>query len=478
MSEPPRKPAAMFPAERGSWWAAALAGSVALHGAGFALAFDLIPWDGWRSPPEPDFAEITVASLILPEASPAPEAEITPEPEITPSPAPEPEPEPAPEPDPAPEVLPEPPAQEAVAPEAVPPETTAPDPPVEPVAAEPAEPEPAPPAPEPIPEPPLPEPVVPETVAPEPVAPEPAPEAVAPPPEVTENPLLAEEGAAGAGIGPGVGAAAPAVAPEPVPAPEPEPVAAPEPQPQPEPAPPVLAPQPQPAPSSSAPRILAEPLVPPPPPPANAGAVQRLVERIRAELGDSCLVALPQNGEGSAPRVVLVSDRDRSMMEFAEAVLPDPQAPEAPPFGQRAVLVDPRQCPAVNFLRARGEYPAFGLSLGLVSPEVMSGGRLIGSIEGVSPGAYTALLLVDDNGVVQDLRRFIRFSGGKAEFDVPVTRDGDPRDTSQILIALAAPARPATITNLAGRLAEDFFPALAKDLPANASLAVLPFDLR
>ena len=108
----------------------------------------------------------------------------------------------------------------------------------------------------------------------------------------------------------------------------------------------------------------------------------------------------------------------------------------------------------------------------------MSGGRLIGSIEGVSPGAYTALLLVDDNGVVQDLRRFIRFAGGKAEFDVPVSRDGDPRDTSQILIALAAPSRPPTITNLAGRLAEDFFPALAKDLPANASLAVLPFDLR
>ncbi len=448
MSEARRKPAAMFQTERGSWWAAALAGSLALHGAGFALAFDLIPWDGWQSPPEPDFAEITVASLILPEAAPA--AEPTPElePEVVPEPEPEPEPEPvvAPDPEPVPEPEPEPEPEPAPEPEPVPePE----------VQTEPPAPEPALPEPEPEPE------------------PEPAPsETTAPPPEVTDNPLLAEEGEAGAGTG--TGAAGAALEPAPVAEPEPGPLPEPEPEPAPQPIPEPAAPTSGP----TAPRVLAEPLVVPPPPPANAGAVQRLVARIRAELGDSCLVALPQTGAGRAPRVVLVSDRDRSMMQYAAAVLPDPDAPEAPPFGQRAVLVDPRQCPAVNFLRARAEYPAFGLSLGLVSPEVMSGGRLIGSIEGVTPGAYTALLLVDDNGVVQDLRRFIRFSGGKAEFDVPVSRDGDPRDTSQILIALAAPSRPATITNLAGRLAEEFFPALAKDLPANASLAVLPFDLR
>ena len=299
----------------------------------------------------------------------------------------------------------------------------------------------------------------------------------APAPEVTENPLLADEGAAGTGLdGEGMAAASP-LPPE-------GPVLPTEPQPQPEPAAPVPAtalPTPQAA--AAAPRLLAEPLVPPPPPQADAGALQRLVARIRAQLGAPCLIALPQTGAGTAPRVVLVSDADRAMRDYAETVLPDPEAantddPAATTFGQRAVLVDPRQCPAVNFLRARAEYPGFGLSLGLVSPEVMSGGRLIGSIEGTPPGAYTALLLVDDNGVVQDLRRFLRFSGGKAEFDVPVSRDGDPRDTSQILIALSASSRPASITNQAGRLAEDFFPALTKDLPANAALAVLPFDLR
>jgi len=443
------------------WWVSAFLGSSALHGVALAAYFDVIPWRGWRDPVVPMNAEITVASLIVPEEQLA-AAEQPPEP--PPQAAPAPEPEPAPQ---APaEPPPEPPQEPVVEPEPEP----APPPPPEPEPLPAPEPEPAPP----------PSP----TATDNPVLPA--------PPKATDNPLLAEEGA---GDGPGGGSGGPQLASAAPAPPKPEPVPEPEPAPEPAPAaeapaepapPPEPAPQPEPEPAAvvapvavqPAPPTLAEPIVAPPPPSADLEALRRLVSRIRKQFGDSCLIALPQVGAGRAPSVVLLSDRDRSMVDFAAAVLPDPEAPDAYLVSNRAVLVDARQCAAVNFLRARKEYPAFGLSLGLVSAEVLSGGRLIGSIEGEPKGAYTSLLLVDDNGVVQDLRRFLRFSGGKTEFEVPVTRDGDARDTSQVLIALATPDRLATVTNLSGRLAEEFFPALQKELPAKAAIAVLPFDLR
>ena len=45
---------------------------------------------------------------------------------------------------------------------------------------------------------------------------------------------------------------------------------------------------------------------------------------------------------------------------------------------------------------------------------------------GKPAGRYVTLLMVDDNGVTHDLRRFLINSGGRISFDVPVARDGQP----------------------------------------------------
>lgn len=210
-------------------------------------------------------------------------------------------------------------------------------------------------------------------------------------------------------------------------------------------------------------------------PPSEADlALQDLVQRIRARLSDPCLVALPQSqGPALPPLVQLIADQDLAMRRFQAEVLSDPDLP----VDSRATLVDRRQCPALNFLRERPNYPAFQLGLALASREVASGEALVGTIEGVG-GAYTSLLLIDDNGVVQDLRRFMRFTSGRAEFAVPVTRDGAARDTSQLLMAIATADRPGTIGAQAGQLAERFFPPLAAEIGSVASFAILTFDVR
>jgi hypothetical protein len=88
------------------------------------------------------------------------------------------------------------------------------------------------------------------------------------------------------------------------------------------------------------------------------------------------------------------------------------------------------------------------------------------------------LLLIDDNGVVQDLQRFLSFSGNLARFDVPVTRSGLAKDTSQILLAIASPRQPDALRERAGQLAQDVFAGLGGVTGDDTALAVATFDVR
>ena len=207
--------------------------------------------------------------------------------------------------------------------------------------------------------------------------------------------------------------------------------------------------------------------------PSAGRALTELIARIRGHQGAPCLLALPQLRNGADPELVLMAAQEAAIQQFMSDVFAGASAiPD-----QRPLLIDGRQCAALEFLRAQTTYPAFRLSLSVAARDVASGGNLIGSVANAA-GSYLSLLLVDDNGVVQDLGEFVGFSGGKASFDVPLTRNGAPRDTSQLLIAVATPTRPKALDAQAGQLAEDFFAALASDVQSDARFALIPFDVR
>lgn len=201
--------------------------------------------------------------------------------------------------------------------------------------------------------------------------------------------------------------------------------------------------------------------------------MMQLIQDIRNRLGDSCLIAIPQRDNAGNPMVVIVADNDRTIKAFIDAVLNR----ESAPFDYESILVDSRQCPVLNMVRENSNYPLFGLSLNLRSQIVRNGGNLTGSIDKVA-GSYTSLLLIDDNGVVQDLRRFTSFIAGRAVFEVPVTRSGAARDTSQILLAITTPNRPRTVSARAGHLAADFFAELKAEQGENINLALTSFQVR
>ncbi|MDF3416147.1 serine/threonine protein kinase [Sulfitobacter sp. M57] len=210
-----------------------------------------------------------------------------------------------------------------------------------------------------------------------------------------------------------------------------------------------------------------------PAPSAQDIAVGDLLRRIKTAVTDPCLLALPRRDGTEGVGLALIASSDAAMARFSDAVLNEADSE----IRQTRVLIDDRQCGALNYVRLNRDYPATQLGLRLDAAEVPSGGNLTGVLRGTA-GRYVTLLLVDNNGVVQDLQRFMSFSGNFARFDVPVTRPGAPRDTKQILLAIAT-RRPSTdIKNRAGQLAQDVFSNLSGEIASQAALAVATFDVR
>lgn len=202
-------------------------------------------------------------------------------------------------------------------------------------------------------------------------------------------------------------------------------------------------------------------------------ALGDLIRRIKDAPADPCLVALPRRDGDAGVGIAIVAARDGEMETFAQAFLGAQDAA----IRQTRTLVDPRQCPALTYVRQNIDYPATRMGLRIDELEILSGDRLTGVVRGAS-GRHLTLMLVDDNGVVQDLQRFLSFSGNLARFDVPVTRDGQSRDTSQILIALGTTRAPADLTARNGQLAQDVFGGLTGELANGAHLAFATFDVR
>lgn len=203
---------------------------------------------------------------------------------------------------------------------------------------------------------------------------------------------------------------------------------------------------------------------------------QILIESIRANLQSPCLVALPrEEGEGSRRTISLISDRDQRLTAFERDVLSGDLADAE--LSVQSALIDPRQCPALDYVRSHPAYPLTSLDLELQTDTLISGNELTGSVENFA-GSLLSLILIDDNGVVQDLRRYLQLDADRAVFSVPVRRDGPNRDTKALIMAIAAPIGLKTLNSYADFDAAQFFEALSEETRNRARVSVEFFDLR
>ncbi|MBC7158271.1 MAG: hypothetical protein H5U20_12305 [Rhodobacteraceae bacterium] len=170
----------------------------------------------------------------------------------------------------------------------------------------------------------------------------------------------------------------------------------------------------------------------------------------RAEAG-ACFAALPALAADGSLRIEAFGPEDAALKAFSDAL--EAEVGALPEMVLRPVA--PGQCPALDFVRAAPDYPAFALYFDLARREVASGALLEGSIGPAEPaGTATHLLIVDDDGLVQRLDpRLARGAGGALAFSVPVTLTDDAPETEAEVLArqlaaqlgAAAPAPPTTM---------------------------------
>jgi hypothetical protein len=202
-------------------------------------------------------------------------------------------------------------------------------------------------------------------------------------------------------------------------------------------------------------------------------AVDEFILRIRGQLSLPCLVATPRRDPAGEISLDFMAANEADILTFSKELLADVTTP--PPA--RNVLVDPRQCAALNFVREGARYPTFPLAIAVQTDAVTSGDRLVGALQGAQ-GRYVSMIVIDDNGVVQDLSAFLSFSGDTVSFDIPMSRFGPARDTQQLLMAMATAARPVAMDTHNGFLAAEFFPVLRETVDRNTPLAMIPFRLQ
>ncbi|MDO5631659.1 MAG: hypothetical protein Q4G22_07460 [Paracoccus sp. (in: a-proteobacteria)] len=203
-----------------------------------------------------------------------------------------------------------------------------------------------------------------------------------------------------------------------------------------------------------------------------AQAVQALIAAIRGRLEQSCLIAVPAAAPDGAVELTVIGAGDQDIAGFGQGIAAQAQGVA---LLERSVLLDARQCPALAYARAAASYPVGPVAISLAQPVVASGDSLRGSVS----SGQAVLVLVDDNGVVQDLSRFSTAQdGGATQFDVPVRRNGSARDTSQIIMALSGPGMAQAVAQNAGQSAERFFAALGPQPGPGVQVAVAGFYLR
>ncbi|MEL7166369.1 MAG: hypothetical protein AAGL96_12945 [Pseudomonadota bacterium] len=214
----------------------------------------------------------------------------------------------------------------------------------------------------------------------------------------------------------------------------------------------------------------AQPIANPSPAALQIGA---LLQRIRATPAPQCALALPRRAGGDGVGISFIGATPSDLDTLATRIL---DGFDDTPAQTREIL-DPRQCAVLDAVRQTTTYPASRIGLALESTTLNSGDSLQARVLG-SGGLFLTLVLIDDNGVVQDLARFTTLDGNDPVIDAPVARSGPARDTRQVMVVLGSPDQPIDLSGGIGLLAQDAFAALPADVLENALFGLATFDVR
>jgi hypothetical protein len=127
--------------------------------------------------------------------------------------------------------------------------------------------------------------------------------------------------------------------------------------------------------------------------------------------------------------------------------------------------ITPAQCEALSFARSVSPDPVAQLPITSDSAEISSGAELSGAIHNFSR-KWLYLVVVDDEGTVQELDDLSRNADGTIGFRAPLTLTDGPVNTVQLLLAIASDSALETFAQREGENARPYFAALATEISA------------
>lgn len=172
-----------------------------------------------------------------------------------------------------------------------------------------------------------------------------------------------------------------------------------------------------------------------------------------------CFAALPTLSDDSVFQLEVFAQTKAELAGFANEL----KARIGQSLNSTMKPISAAQCAAASFVSEGPAYPRFKLFFDVPRREIKSGEMLEGRI-GNASGAFISFLLIDDEGVVQDLNSFLQFVPGGARFRIPMSLTGSPVITQQLLMAISSPSLLQSVISMNGSNAEVFFPALATEL--------------
>jgi serine/threonine-protein kinase len=115
------------------------------------------------------------------------------------------------------------------------------------------------------------------------------------------------------------------------------------------------------------------------------------------------------------------------------------------------------QCPAITFLGRLRHERARAPQLQIAQPSIRSGEAVTGSIDGVGSNSVQ-LLLVSDEGSVQDISALLKPSGDARTFNLRLQRTGAAGAQPQLLVAVVSGRPLATLQGAQSTPADQLFP--------------------
>jgi serine/threonine-protein kinase len=210
------------------------------------------------------------------------------------------------------------------------------------------------------------------------------------------------------------------------------------------------------------------------PPAPNLGRAGEIEQYITQYNGGDCFFIAPNSVSANAARIDGYGDSPAAF-EILDDAFKRANGFEADIDVRQ---VTPPQCPAITFLgRLRGERSR-ALRVRAAKTNLKSGETLEGTIEGAG-NSSVQLLLVSEEGVVQDLSRFLKLAGDARSFRLGMQREGAAGAQPQLLIAVSS-TKPLETLRDAKSPADRLFPlALVEATRTGQSIgaAVLYFKL-